>query len=104
MKKINSFFKKYSDKAFKTYIVTAIAIAICLVIVLIVGICNHNTQQDYVTYDVIAVTDETYILQECDNTEHYIEVDQSEMYSVGDTVLISYSNGEINNIWLYIDC
>ena len=103
MKKINNFFKE------NKHIVTAICVITIIIILSITfgfELCKstQSQQQDYVVYDVIAATDETYILQECDNKEHYIEVDQSEMYGVGETVLVSYSNNEITTIWLYIDC
>ena len=102
MKKINNFLKEYSNNII---IACFIIMFIILLGVTITTLINADKQQqDYVVYDVIAATDETYILQECDDKEHYIEVDQSEMYGVGETVLVSYSNNEITTIWLYIDC
>lgn len=98
MKKITNFLKKYSSN-----IIIACFI-IMFIILLGITINANKQQQDYVVYDVIAATDETYILQECDDKEHYIEVDQSEMYGVGDTILISYSDDKITSIWLYVDC
>lgn len=102
MKKIIDFVKKYSNNIIVAWIVIILTI---LLGVTIKAVINVNTQQqEYVTYNVVAAADETYILQECDNKEHYIEVDQSEMYGVGDTILVSYSNNEITSIWLYVDC
>lgn len=103
MKKFNNFLKENKNAI----------IAICLTIIMIILLITfgfefsrstQSQQQEYVTYNVIAAADETYILQECNDKEHYIEVDQSEMYSIGDTVLVSYSNNEITSIWLYVDC
>lgn len=104
MKKLNNFFNKHADQIFITCILSAIITVLCIVIFAMGSIYNSETQQEYVTYNVIATADETYILQECNDKEHYIEVDQSEMYSVGDTVLVSYSDEKINSIWLYVDC
>lgn len=104
MKKITNFFNKYIDQIFIVCISSAIITVLCIVIFAIGNIYSLETQQNYVAYDVIAATDETYVLQECDSKEHYIEVDQSEMYNIGDTVLVSYSNDEITSIWLYVDC
>lgn len=104
MKKITNFFNKYIDQIFIVCISSAIITVLCIVIFAIGNIYSLETHQNYVAYDVIAAADETYVLQECDDREHYIEVDQSEMYSVGDIVLVSYSNDEITSIWLYIDC
>lgn len=101
MKKINNFLKEYSNNII---IACFIIMFIILLGVTITTLINADKQQqDYVAYDVIAATDETYILQECDDKEHYIEVDQSEMYGIGETVLVSYSNNEITSIWLYVD-
>lgn len=109
MKKITNFLKENKNA------VIAICLTIIMVILLITfgfELCHsvnpqqqdYVAQQDYIAYDVIAAADETYVLQECDDREHYIEVDQSEMYSIGDTVLVSYSNDKITSIWLYVDC
>lgn len=103
MKKITNFLKENKNA------VIAICLTIIMVILLITfGFELRNSinpqQQDYIAYDVIAAADEIYVLQECNNKEHYIEIDQSEMYGVGDTVLVSYSNDEITSIWLYVDC
>lgn len=103
MKKITNFFDKYIDQIFIVCISSAIITVLCIVIFAIGNIYSLKTQQNYIAYDVIAAADETYVLQECDDREHYIEVDQSEMYNVGDTVLVSYSNDEITSIWLYVD-
>lgn len=104
MKKFNNLFNKHLDQIFIIYISAAIITILCITIFAIESICISNTQQEYITYNVVAAADETYILQECDDKEHYIEVDQSEMYGVGDTILVSYSDDKITNIWLYVDC
>lgn len=104
MKKFNNLFNKYLDQIFIICISAAIITILCITIFAIKSICISNTQQEYITYNVVAAADETYILQECDNKKHYIEVDQSEMYGVGDTILVSYSDDKITNIWLYVDC
>lgn len=102
MKKITNFLKEYKNNII---IACFIIMFIILLGVTMTTLINADKQQqDYVVYDVIAATDETYILQECDDKEHYIEVDQGEMYGVGDTILVSYSNNEITSIWLYVDC
>ena len=102
MKKINNFLKEYSNNII---IACFIIMFIILLGVTITTLINADKQQqDYVVYDVIAATDETYILQECDNKKHYIEVDQSEMYGVGETVICTYADGQITSIWLYVDC
>ena len=104
MKKINNFFNKYANQIFIICISSAIIAVLCIVVFAMGNIYNSETQQKYVTYNVIAAANETYILQECDDKEHYIEVDQSEMYGVGDTVLASYSDDKITSIYLYVDC
>lgn len=104
MKKVSKFFDKYSDTIIGACLITAVVAFITIVIISTVQICNLKTQQNFEAYDVIAATDETYVLQNCNDTEHYIEVDQSEMYGVGDTVLVSYTDEKINSIWLYINC
>ena len=104
MKKITNFFNKYIDQIFIVCISTALITVLCIVIFALGTIYSLETQQNYVAYDVIAAADETYVLQECNDREHYIEVDQSEMYGVGDTILVSYSDDKITNIWLYVDC
>lgn len=102
MKKITNFLKKYSSNII---IACFIIMFIILLSITINTVINANRQQqDYVPYDVIAATDETYILQECDDKEHYIEVDQSEMYGVGETVICTYADGQITSVWLYVDC
>ena len=102
MKKITNFLKKYSSNII---IACFIIMFIILLSITINTVINANRQQqDYVAYDVIAATDETYILQECDNKKHYIEVDQSEMYGVGETVICTYADGQITSVWLYVDC
>ena len=102
MKKITNFLKKYSSNIIIACFIIMFIILLSITINTVIN--TDKQQQDYVAYDVVAATDETYILQECDDKEHYIEVDQSEIYGVGETVLVLYSNNEITSIWLYVDC
>lgn len=104
MKKIIDFLKKYSNSIIVAWFVIIFTILLGVTIKAVINTDMQQQEQEYVTYNVIAAADETYILQECDDKEHYIEVDQSKMYGVGDTVLVSYSDDKITNIWLYIDC
>ena len=102
MKKIIDFLKKYSNNIIITWFVIIFTILLGVTIKTVIN--TDKQQQEYITYNVIAAADETYILQECDDKEHYIEVDQSEIYGVGDTVLVSYSDDKITSIYLYVDC
>lgn len=104
MKKVSKFFEKYSDTMMGGCLIIAVVALVTIVIISTVTIFNAETQQNFEAYNVIAATDETYVLQDCSDTKHYIEVEQSEMYSVGDTVLVSYTDEKINSIWLYVDC
>lgn len=102
MKKIINFLKKYSSNIIIACFIIIFTILLGVTITTLIN--ADKQQQDYVAYDVIAATDETYILQECDDKEHYIEVDQSEMYGVGETVICAYDDGQITSVWLYVDC
>ena len=89
-----------------------IAVVISLVLGAVAGLVPYIVDEINdkecveIVYDVIAEneTEGTYILQDNNDTNHYIEVDNSTMYGVGDTVIVVYVDEEITSIWLYVDC
>lgn len=62
---------------------------------------NANYQ---IMCDVVAESDEVYILQDCNNADKFIKIDKSEMFGVGETVLVNYVENQITSVWLYVDC
>lgn len=86
-----------------------VIIAVVVAIVLSVGITYGgmtiaDQQHQMVVYDVIAENDSLYVLQDCEDADHYEIIDKSEMFGVGETVICTYADGQIASVWLYVDC
>lgn len=105
MKKINLKNTMVSMPKVICIIIVAIALSIGITYD-VMTIANHKAEQKYqeVTYDVIAENDTQYVLQDCDDTNHYETIEKSEMFGIGETVICIYVDQQITSIWLYVDC
>lgn len=91
----------------------SVAIIAFLIGAIVIGIgwgcVEYQEQKDKnsnyeIVCDVVAENDEFYILQNCDDANSFIQIDKSEMFGVGETVIVVYVENQITSVWLYVDC